>query len=49
MSTSPAEHYEKAEQLLREAAEEKADGGFSTNYYLRAAQVHATLATVKKE
>jgi hypothetical protein len=39
-----AEHYRAAEQLLTNAAQERYNRGVVEEYYMAAAQVHATLA-----
>jgi hypothetical protein len=41
----PHEHYVRAEELLKAAAEHPDPSASETLYLLRAAQVHATLAT----
>ena len=41
----PREHYVRAEELLEAAAEHPDPSASTTLYLLRAAQVHATLAT----
>jgi hypothetical protein len=41
----PHEHYVQAEELLKAAAEHPDPSASETLYLLRAAQVHATLAT----